>query len=66
MRAAGGGLALGLSTAMILEGSSDPGMAELGHLIQVMALLTLLPILVAGFVVWHTFRIPAQQLPPAA
>jgi len=65
MRAAGGGLALGLSMAMILGGSSDPEMAELGYLIQVMVLLTALPILVAGFVLWQTGRAAAQQLPPA-
>ena len=42
MRAAGSGLALGLAMAMILGGSSDAGTADLGYLIQVMVLMTLL------------------------
>jgi hypothetical protein len=64
MRAAGGGLALGLSMAMILGGSSDAGTAELGYLIQFLVLMTLLPVFVAGFVLWNTAR-TAPQLPPA-
>jgi hypothetical protein len=66
MRASGGALALGLSMAMILGGSSDAGMAELGHLIQVMVLLTALPVFCAGFILWLTGRTAARQLPPAA
>ena len=65
MRAAGSGLALGLAMAVILGGSSDAGTAELGYLIQVMVLLTLLPIFLAGFVLWLTGRTVAEQLPPA-
>jgi ACR3 family arsenite efflux pump ArsB len=65
MRAAGGGLALGLAMAVILGGSSDAGMAELGYLIQVMVLLTALPVFFAGFILWLTGRTAAQQLPPA-
>jgi hypothetical protein len=65
MLASGGGLALGLSLAMILGGSSDPGMAELGYLIQVMVLLTALPVFLAGLILWQTGRTAAQQLPPA-
>lgn len=64
MRAAGGGLALGLLMATILGDSSDAGTAGLGYLIQVMVLLTLLPIFFAGFFLWLTGR-TAQQLPPA-
>ena len=64
MRVAGGGLALGLSMAMILGGSSDTGTAELGYLIQVMVLMTLLPVFLAGFVLWFTAR-TAPELPPA-
>ena len=65
MRAAGGGLVLGLLIAMTLGGSSDVPTAELGYLIQVMVLLTLLPIFLAGFVLWLTGRPVAEQLPPA-
>jgi hypothetical protein len=65
MRAAGGGLVLGLSMAMILGGSSDPGLAELGYLIQVMVLLTALPVFLAGLILWQTGRTAARQLPPA-
>ena len=64
MRGAGGGLALGLLMATILGGSSDPETAGVGYLIQVLVLLTLLPILLAGFALWLTER-SAQQLPPA-
>ena len=64
MRAAGGGLALGLAMAMILGGSSDARTAELGYLIQVMVLMTLLPVFLAGFVLWLTGR-TAPQLPSA-
>jgi hypothetical protein len=64
MRGAGGGLALGLAMAMILGGSSDHGTAELGYLIQVMVLMTLLPVFVAGFVLWFTGR-TAPQVPSA-
>ena len=64
MRTAGSGLALGLAMAMILGGSSDAGTAELGYLIQVMVLMTLLPVFLAGFVLWFTAR-TARQLPPA-
>ena len=65
MRAAGGGLVLGLLIAMALGGSSDVQTAELGYLIQVMVLLTLLPIFLAGFVLWLTGRTVREQLPPA-
>jgi hypothetical protein len=65
MRVAGGGLTLGLLMAMILGESSSAGMAELGYLIQVMVLLTLLPIFLAGFVLWLIGRTAPQQLPPA-
>ena len=64
MRTAGSGLALVLAMAMILGGSSDAGTAELGYLIQVMVLMTLLPVFLAGFVLWFTAR-TARQLPPA-
>lgn len=64
MRTAGGGLALGLAMAMILGGSSDAGTAGLGYLIQVMVLMTLLPVFVAGFILWLTGR-TAPQLPSA-
>jgi hypothetical protein len=65
MRVAGGGLTLGLLMAVILGESSSAQMAELGYLIQVMVLLTLLPIFLAGFVLWLTGRATPQQLPPA-
>ena len=65
MRAAGGGLVLGLLIAKTIGGSSDVPTAELGYLIQVMVLLTLLPIFLAGFVLWLTGRTVAEQLPPA-
>jgi hypothetical protein len=65
MRAAGGALALGLSLAMILGGSSDLGIAGLGDLIQLMVLLTALPVFFAGFILWLTGRTAAQHLPPA-
>ena len=65
MRAAGGGLVLGLLIAKTLGGSSDASTSELGYLIQVMVLLTLLPIFLAGFVLWLTGRTVAEQLPPA-
>jgi hypothetical protein len=65
MRAAGGGLVLGLLIAKTFGGSSDAPTAELGYLIQVMVLLTLLPIFLAGFVLWLTGRTVAEQLPPA-
>ena len=64
MRTAGSGLALGLAMATILGGSSDAGTAELGYLIQVMVLMTLLPVFLAGFVLWFTAR-TAPQLPRA-
>ena len=64
MRTAGSGLTLGLAMAMILGGSSDAGTAELGYLLQVMVLMTLLPIFLAGFVMWFTAR-TAPQLPRA-
>jgi ACR3 family arsenite efflux pump ArsB len=64
MRTAGGGLALGLAMAMILGGSSDAGTAALGSLIQVMVLMTLLPVFLAGFVLWLTGR-TALQVPSA-
>jgi ACR3 family arsenite efflux pump ArsB len=64
MRTAGSGLALGLAMAMILGGSSDAGTAELGYLIQVMVLMTLLPVFLAGFVLWFMAR-SAPQLPSA-
>jgi hypothetical protein len=53
MRAAGGGLVLGLLIAKTLDGSSDANTAEL------------LPIFLAGFVLWLTGRTVAEQLPPA-
>jgi len=65
MRASGGGLALGLLMATVLGESSDAGTAQLGYLIQVMVLLTALPVFFAGLILWFTGRTAAQQLPPA-
>jgi len=66
MRAAGFGLALGLLMAKVLGGSSDSGTAGLGYLVQVMVLMSLLPVFFAGLILWFTGRTAQQPAPPGA